>query len=332
MNRRQQKSKRGLPAPRHSEREPHPQPPGTRFIYIVVMTLDSPSTDKAADRASKGNRTVVFILSSDRSGSTWLGYILGSLRNSSFVGELRRAWDAGLRQPCAWCSAHGLEACETLSGIEAYPVDRAFEIAFSRTGTELVIDSSKRLEWARQFVARNSLFSAHLIHIIRDPRGWYESEHRRRSESRDEMIEGWVRENLEIRNFTKSAGANSTTVFYDELAASPESGLKRICDDLNRPYESESLLYWRKAHHAFAANGAAWPLLNGAPKASTLSHFISGDDGFYQSKGGTSFVDRRWKEALTETDEFAIRDNSKVAQFLSLYNRVLTAESIQCYC
>jgi hypothetical protein len=299
-----------------------------------TITLADPSVHRSDRQKSARYEpqdkapTVVFILSSDRSGSTWVGYVLGSTPNASFLGEFHRAWDERLRQPCTWCSANGRQACDVLAGVGQYPASQAFEIALSRTGRQVLIDSSKRTAWAEGFLAPNSHFKAHLIHLIRDPRGWYASEHKRRPGSRSEMIGEWVRENLHIRDFLQLNDVPSTTVFYEDLAGSPMSAFQQLCDDIGCSFEPAALRYWENAHHGFAANGASSPLLSTAPNISKLSHYVSGDDSFYESNGRKSFVDRRWREQLSEADALAIAEDSQVAAFLNLYDRVLTSETL----
>ena len=272
--------------------------------------------------------TVVFILSSDRSGSTWLGYVLGSTPNASFLGEFRRAWDEELRQPCAWCTANGRDACEVLANVELYPAERAFEVAFSRTRKQVLVDSSKRTAWAEKFVAPNSHFKVHFIHLIRDPRGWYASENRRHPRGLTEMMGEWVLENLHIRNFLELSNVPSTTVFYEDLAKAPVPTFQRLCHEIGCPFDPSALHYWEKPHHSFAANGASSPLLRNAPDVSRLSSFISGDDHFYETNDRNLFFDQRWKEQLSQADALAISEDYRVAAFLNLYDRVLTADSL----
>ena len=44
-------------------------------------------------------RSVVFVVSSSHSGSTWTGYILGSHPQSAFLGEYHRGWNAEIVYP-----------------------------------------------------------------------------------------------------------------------------------------------------------------------------------------------------------------------------------------
>lgn len=269
---------------------------------------------------------VLFILSSDRSGSTWLGYVLGSTPNAAFLGEFYRAWDDHLRVPCSWCSAHGRDSCEVLGDIQGQPASRAFEIALAQTRAQVLVDASKRIAWAERFLAPDRHFNPVLIHLIRDPRGWYASEKKRRPETGSQLIDQWIAENLEIRDFLQLNNVPATTVFYDEIAARAPQGFAELCVTLGISFAESALQYWLKPHHGFAANGASSPVLSGAPKA--IDWMITGDDKFYREHANQSFVDDRWKTQLSEADELAIRDHPRIAAFLNLYDRLLVSGEI----
>lgn len=256
-----------------------------------------------------------------------MGYVLGSHRHACFLGEFYRAWNEQIRQSCAWCSAHGKPVCEILDGIDQYSPDQGFAVALSRTRARLLVDSSKRIAWAERFIAPDCYFRPYLVHLIRDPRAWYASERRRRRECREELLAGWVRENTEIRSFLQQSNVPSTAVFYDELAASPEPEFQKLCSRIGVTFEPTALQYWRKPHHAFAANGASSFLLSSAP--STPDWMVTGDDHFYEENRHKYFVDARWKTQLSEADALAITENPRVAAFLNLYDRVLVAETLQ---
>ena len=269
-------------------------------------------------------KVVTFILSSDYSGSNWVGYVLGSGQHSAFLGEFWRAWSSEFRQPCSWCAVHGRAVCDVLDGVEKYPKHEAMEAAFSRIGKPFLVDSSKRKEWAELFLIPNSRYEVRLIHLIRDPRGWLASRRRRRPDHLQRMLAEWLDENLRLREFLQAGAAKSTSVFYDDLAESPLMNFPELCRFIGFPFEPASLRYWEKAHHGFAANGASSPLLSSAPYSSALEYFVTGDDSYYSEKGRTTFVDQRWKHQLSPSEAVAIAEHPAVADFLKLYDRALS--------
>jgi hypothetical protein len=275
------------------------------------------------------SRTVAFILSSDRSGSTWVGYVLGSNSNSAFLGEFRRAWSEDLRQPCSWCAVRGQGSCEVLAGAEGWPAQRAFEFAFSRIPQQFLIDISKRVEWACGFLAPDSPFGIRLIHLIRDPRGWVASQRRRQpSAPLPGLLKEWLDENVRIRDFLE-LNAPFKTVFYEELAAEPHSEFTNLCEFIGFPFEQGSLKYWERVHHGYAANGATSLFLPSQLGGSRLTHFVTGDDSYYETQGRTSFVDVRWKQELSEAEILSITEDPEVAALLSHYDRLLSPHGLQ---
>lgn len=275
-------------------------------------------------------KTVVFILSCDRSGSTWLGYVLGSHSRCAFVGEYYRAWHPELWQFCALCLANGKTRCDVLDGIESVPAEFAFDFAFDRLNTDVVIDISKRVYWAERYTTSDR-YRVRLIHLIRDPRGWYESQRRREHSSIEDLIGGWHVENSHIESFIAASGLPSVTVFYDELAARPRVEIRKVVNFLGLPFESDALCYWTKAHHGFAANGASSPLLNRFEHAGEISTFVTGADDFYRQHGTTLFVDERWKTDLQAEEKRLIESDQRVVSLLGAHNRVLLPDGIARY-
>jgi len=273
-------------------------------------------------------KKIVFILSSQRSGSTWLGYVLGSAQESAFLGEYDRGWDASRRVPCSWCMANGVDPCPILGGIESVPVERAFEFAFARLNRRVLIDGSKTLTWAEKFITSAFKYDICLIHLIRDPRGWYASQRRRVASSLEEQLREWSEENSQIRSFLKSSAGTHATVFYDELAKSPHPQFKRLFTSIKLPFRRKNLNYWEKIHHGFAANGASSFLLFDRPHTDRLQHFITGDDSYYRKNKRQQFFDQRWKKDLRGDERERIENNQLVADLLLSYNRKLSAEGI----
>ena len=124
------------------------------------------------------SKTTVFILSSWHSGSTWVGYVLGSGPESAFLGEYHRAWNDAIRVPCTICAARDLQRCEVLYDIEKEPADNAFDLAVSRTGKRVVVDNSKAVDWIQRFSVGDPQ-NLRIVLVIKDPRGYVESAKRR---------------------------------------------------------------------------------------------------------------------------------------------------------
>jgi hypothetical protein len=294
-----------------------------RLLRTAFGPIAVPAHEVAKTKAL--NRTAVFILSSPHSGSTWAGYVLGSNPVSAFLGEYYRAWKDGLGQPCALCHAQGLGFCEILSDLEKEPVERAFNLAFARTGKRVVVDISKDIEWIRSFRTDDAV-DIRLVHLVRDPRGFFASVKRRLKIDVNEMMVKWCKQNEEFRDFIAASGFSSATASYDLLAQSPETEFRRLFDFCSMAFTEESLRYWSVEHHAFAANGATDAILKGKGYNYPIT---TGDNDFYNEKSQTLFHDRRWRLALTPAESTAIESNMEVRRLLRSLKFSLTEEGIE---
>ena len=267
-------------------------------------------------------RTVVFILSSRRSGSNWVGYVLGSHSRSAFLGEFYRGWSPEKRRPCTYCQAQGLSACKLLSGFEDVPEANAFDFAFSRLKRKKVlVDCSKRPTWAAQFLA-NRDFDCKFIHLVRDPRGFYCSEKRRLPpELWPELIPKWIRQNVKIHRFITKSNVPAQIVFYDQLAKNPEIGFKKLFDFVGLKFKRGALEYWNFAHHGFAANGASSLVLASLDNVTEEPCVLTGDDAFYQARRNSLFHDQRWEEQLSSAEIAAIEGTSELSDVLERLGR-----------
>jgi LPS sulfotransferase NodH len=239
-------------------------------------------------------KTAVFILSSMHSGSTWVGYVLGSAQESAFVGEYYRAWNEAIRVPCTVCAAKGLPACEVLHDVEKARADSAMELAAQRTGKRVIADSSKVIDLIKVFDEQAG-WKKRVILIVKDQRGYYESSKRRGSGDVTETMTRWVKENQAFRDYLVNSGLRSVTVSYDLLAQSPISRCRQLFKFCGMTFSREALAYWRVEHHGFAANGATDAPLKNSAFENVPAHFATGDNSFYSKNSKTLFRDERWR-------------------------------------
>ena len=282
----------------------------------------------AATTAEDAACIPVFILSSNWSGSTWTGYVLGSHSRSAFLGEYYRNWNPAIRVPCPWCLSGGSDTCSVLHGVDAIAADDAFAFARSRTGRPVLVDSSKVVEWASRF--SDSLPTARYVHLIRDPRGYLASERRRVPGIAHEASLGrWVEENTRIAEFLAAREPSSCRVaVYDHVARDPAAAFPELFAFLGLEWEEAALRYWTMPHHALAANGASDALLANRPCGSSVSFLATWDDGFYARSRQSAIFDRRWKQELPDDDQTAVRCSRAITALLGRLGLVLTADGI----
>jgi hypothetical protein len=274
-------------------------------------------------------KVAVFVLSSERSGSTWVGYVLGSHKNSAFLGEYFRGWNKDLSVPCTVCAANGLAECEVLHGIEDVPLQQAFTFAFERTGKQMLVDISKSPSWAGEFAGKSDAFDVRLIHLVRDPRGWAASERRRAPQvAAMDLIKIWLETNSGIQDFARNTNCECYTVFYDDLASNPSSYFDKLFDYCGLQFDPESLKYWNFTHHGFAANGASSSILSDDAAKKKVPHFLTQDDAFYAANNKKFFHDNRWKNELSPEEAEDILNDPETRNLLRSVGKKMTGDGL----
>ncbi len=270
----------------------------------------------------------VFIHSSPHSGSTWLGYVLGSGRETAFVGELYRAWDEADRVPCTFCASLGRPECTILGGIEHTDPADAFAFIAARNGRRIIVENSKKIEWTRQFLDRADR-DTKVVHLFKDPRSRWASLRRREAADMDRCLAEWCDENQQISEFIAATGVSSRVVAYDLIAADPSAEFRKLFRFLGTGYAPGALRYWQVEHHGFAANGASSALIRHRNFSSPPGHFATGDDAFYSKNFGRSFVDRRWQTELPADELDAVASNHRVLATLDGLGYALTQSGLR---
>ncbi len=245
---------------------------------------------------TNGNKiAVVFVLSAPRSGSTWLSTVLGSNSWAKSLGEYCRPFTRPGHFTCTMCEADGLSECTVLHGISDVRPRDAFDFAARRLSSLVLIDSSKSLDWSRSFLFRDDI-EARLIHLVRNPCGFVESQGRRQAQlSHDELLGSWEATNRKIEEFSAASGSPCLLACYDDLADDPNSHFPRLCDFIGFAWEPDAINYWLVPHHGLAGNGASSLYLRNRQR----TVYLTGDDDFYAGLAQQrSFADRRWVDRL----------------------------------
>lgn len=251
-------------------------------------------SDADAPLSHQKTVTVAFILSARRSGSTWLNLVLGSHSWAMNLGEYYRPFTMPGHVACRLCEADGLKDCTVLGGIEGVAVGDAFHFAAARSGKSTLVDASKDLDWCRRFLGVEGI-DARIIHLVRHPCGYVESEGRRSALSPAALLAEWEEVNRGIEAFVATAGVPAMLADYDDLADAPEKFLPPLCAFLGHDFEPAALAYWNFPHHGLGGNGAASVYLKKHPN----HRFVTGDDRFYAGvEERPTSADRRWKDRL----------------------------------
>ncbi len=252
--------------------------------------------DSLAPERSPERTTVAFILSTRRAGSTWLNIVLGSHPWAVNLGEYARIWLMPGHVACRLCEADGLPECDVFAGVGAVPVDDAFGFAARRFPGRTIVDASKQEAWCARFLGRDDL-DVRVIHLVRHPAGYLESELRRRPETPFETILAeWQETNERIEAFVTSNAIPHRVVSYEELTERPGDAFPPLCEFLGGTYDPDTLQYWNYVHHGLGGNGAASLYLRGRK----VVKYITGDDAYYEAlRGAPTRPDLRWRERIS---------------------------------
>jgi hypothetical protein len=259
---------------------------------------------------------VVFIMSETRSGSTWLSYVLGSYEESVHLGEFYRPFVIPGHVACRLCEAKEKKSCDYLNGIENVDRDEAFDFAFKRFNKSILIDCSKDFSWLDFFIKKGE-FSISVVHVLRDPRGWYASE-KRRNENLDisTAMDRWVQTNSRISSYRNNSNVSYVDVIYDEVLMDAERYFPEVIrTSLGLEYNPATLEYWNKEHHGLGGNGAA---LNNLYRFSGAK-FNTSDDDYYVKMRNKVFYDSRWKSELSNDEVDVITSNEYVNEQLDYH-------------
>ena len=239
--------------------------------------------------------TVVFILSGTRSGSNWLNLVLGSCSWALNLGEYFRPWTWPDQGYCRLCEADGLPECTLLHGIEQVERRNSFHFAASRSKKRVIIDCSKQLDWCESFL-NDKRISVRIIHLVRHPAGYVESESRRATNlNHNELLDQWEAVNKSISEFTSKNPEISMVACYDDLANDPSEEFPKLCSFIGRSWEPDALHYWKVSHHGLGANGSNSVYLKGRKAAK----YLTGDDAYYEDITKSSVAaDTRFRDRL----------------------------------
>ncbi|ATI02653.1 MULTISPECIES: sulfotransferase [Cycloclasticus] len=263
-------------------------------------------------------KKLVFILSSNYSGSHFLSLLLGSHSKAVHLGETKNLIKEGVN--CYKCGVSN--DCHLFEGIQELTTETFYPTLFDRAGDQinLLIDTSKKTEWAINFINTQSEYDIKIVHLIRDPRAlirrWnnkYTSLLSQLSQRRKVLkafpkktlqlifssqsniyLYKWLKQNQKIVDFTKRFSLDTKTITYHDLTLNPEKELSTLMEWLGNTYETTQLKYWEFEHHGTQKRQYEW-----VKKQQTTSH-----------------IDLRWKDALTKKQSKLISSNRDLRSYL----------------
>ncbi len=264
-------------------------------------------------------KTIVFIMSSNYSGSHFLSLLLGSNSKAIHVGEVKNVIKNNY--DCHVCGDTG--ACKLFKGLENVPKTALYSTLFERApkGTEVLVDNSKKIGWIKQFLFLKQTYNIKIIFLLRDPRAlsrrwairdinaWGHLRVRLKSARRYfssaipilfsnpvyAYIYKWLEQNQRFSIFIKNSGIDYKVVTYREVAYDKQVTLKKLTEFIGLEYEEEQVDYWKFEHHGTQKPQYEW----------------------IKNQQDSTHVDLRWKEFLTEKQQSTILNSNHLQDFFS---------------
>jgi hypothetical protein len=254
---------------------------------------------------SERDITVINVVSTSYSGSTWLNLLLGSHAQAFSVGEIKSVATLGR----AVCTLHG-EQCPVWSQFQYPGGPNPFVQLQQLTGKriQVVNNSRKFLHHQRELGIR-----ARYIHLIRDGRAVTASFLRKFPGTKMwRTARLWAHDVRRNERLMRSLpAADRCLVIYEQIKADPEGELRRVCAFLDLEYEPTMLEFWTREHHFLGGNrGTLLSMLRKHQKQAELpasalqqpADAPAPDWGmdYYKRVDPGRFEDYRWKEELTD--------------------------------
>jgi hypothetical protein len=260
-------------------------------------------TDSSSQPASP--ITVVNVISTSYSGSTWVNLLLGSHSQAFSVGEIKSILKVG--KPV--CTVHG-ESCPLWSGFEHPSSQNVFVQLAQRSGKNLLIVNN-----SRKFLSQEDhpQIRRKFIHLMRDGRAVTASFMRKFPEMGAwKAARTWAHDVRRNQRLIRRQPAQDTLlVIYEKLKADPEPNLREICTFLGLSYEPAMVNFWEHAHHFLGGNrGTLFSMLRktepraALPDTQANAPRVTGvkdwDLKHYEKNDPAQFKDERWKTELTD--------------------------------
>lgn len=279
-------------------------------------------------------KQIVYILSSNFSGSHFLSLMIGSHSRLLHIGEIKwleKVGKKGEKVLCAICGDN--QSCPVFQGISPENIENVYETIFQNVGPEVhgLVDASKKTRWAERFLG-DQRYEIKVIHLIRDPRAlvrrWFLDEDRSVMNERRKLLKHsllnlntalfgnkldvyvgkWLRENKVISDFIGKHRLDAFTVTYHDLVMKQEDALKELMQWLGYDYEHGQADYWNFIHHGTVKSQYQWV-----------------------NEKKTKFFDCRWKDFLSDNQQLRVENNQAVKSYLRELNISMVSDGLTSY-
>lgn len=252
------------------------------------------------------SKKVCFIAGAGHSGSTLLGFILGSHSDSFYCGEAAKSRylqdDSKklIKRVCKLCG----EACRVWGDFRVCEDRDLYEQVAVKVNKSLIIDSSKNVDWINQQVQaiESTIAQPYLIFLRRDGRAVINSRIRKYPhKNAQDLILDWLEQIQLTTALFDAFPFKKLKVSYEELATNTEAIVRNLCEFLETDYQAGMLNYGEHEHHVLGGNNGTQFLVAQAQAETLKQPFVQVPErskSYYQAIGSGIRLDLRWKQEL----------------------------------
>lgn len=258
-----------------------------------------------------------YLIGPPYSGSTLLGNALNGHPRIFHSGEVSRLPEFGLGPPareCMVCRVLGRDCPVWDSGLadriaRAGP-GAAATLVREATRADVVVDSSKHVDWLRLVMRDGPSRDPRVIVTVRHPYAFAASVRR------TDGLAAWQAANMwrdTVYDALRELGRASIPFLvarYEDFALSPEPVLRRICDFLSLPFDPRCLRFWEVPSHALGGNPHAYVWYGDYVRRVDFGSEFAADAAIahdFRARSFGGWVDSRWRDELSAADMREIR-------------------------
>jgi hypothetical protein len=268
----------------------------------------------------RANSGVVFIGAAAHSGSTLLGFMLGSHPSIFHAGEANKTQyfaDQSVPLKKRVCKVCGTD-CVVWENLRVEPGQDLYEVLSRRSGRPIVFDSSKMVEWIkRQVAVLHGMTSLHLIVLSRDGRAVVNSRLRKQPEiSAYKHATAWVDQMRDVEELALHWPGPVYRLRYEELALRPVPTLRALADFIGIAFDPVMADPWDSEQHPLGGNNGPLHLLLRKRVIGSGTGMLTPDGevcdwypahAYYSTHPQGIVLDVRWKHEMS-AEAFAVFD------------------------
>jgi len=251
------------------------------------------------------NQKIVFICGAGHSGSTLLGFILGSHSECFYAGETNKTQYFNMKEPskitkdCKFCGPN----CRIWSKVDIKSTIDLYEQLSNITNKRFIIDSTKDLSWLRKQIniMERMDVKLYLIYLLRDGRAVINSRIRKYPDSSVEShIYDWMQHIQLTNNLFDHFQGVKLKIHYEDLAIHPEEVIQKVCKHFDFSYEPTMINFFNFDHHPLGGNSGTQFIITKAQKTTSEGRIqLSNQNTEYYSNHPLNIkLDLRWKQEL----------------------------------